>query len=179
VIGALSNERLHEVLAALGIARAQLDDAMAPVVAGLGGTRALIAVQSGATLAQLRPDLARLAALSAAGAPAGFFVYTLRPALTDCDTEARMFCPAIGIAEDPVSGNAHAMMAAHLLAMDRMPRRSGAAELTGRQGHLIGRAGRVSVRVLDGAATDSTQVRVGGSGRIVWQATLDPELNIK
>lgn len=170
--GPLPADQLAAALAALGVERAELDPECPDVVAGTGRSRALIAVRAGATLARLRPDLSRLAALSATGAPAGFFVYSLAPAIADCDSEARMFCPALGIAEDPVSGNAHAMLATQLRAIGRIPSRSGAPELIGRQGHHLGRPGKVTVRVLNNAAGEPL-VQVAGSARRVFDCTLE------
>ena len=172
VQGALAADQLAPVLAALGIRSDELDPGLPAVVAGAGGSRALIAVRSGAALARLCPDSAALAALSAAGSPAGYFVYTLSPALGDCDTEARMFCPAIGIPEDPVSGNAHALLATQLYALGRIPDRSGVLEFTSRQGHHVGRPGALTVRAV-GNASGLRQIRVAGSARIVFDATLD------
>jgi PhzF family phenazine biosynthesis protein len=170
--GPLPTGRLAPLLTALGVHSAELDPECPTVVAGTGGSRALIAVRSGDTLARLRPDMSRLAALSATGSPAGFFVYTLVPAIGDCDTEARMFCPALGIAEDPVSGNAHAMLATHLHALGRIPVRSDRMEFTGRQGHYIGRPGMLTVRVA-ADASGVRQVRVAGRARIIFDATLE------
>ncbi len=169
--GPLPDDKLLAACAALGVRSEELDPNCPSVVAGVGGSRALIAVRSGTTLARLRPDMVRLAALSAAGCPAGFFVYSLSPAVPDCDTEARMFCPAIGIQEDPVSGNAHAMLATQLRALGRIPEH-GTSEFTGRQGHHIQRPGVVEVRISEGAAS-VRQVRVAGSARIVFDATLE------
>jgi PhzF family phenazine biosynthesis protein len=170
--GPLPTDQLAAALVALGVERAELDPECPDVVAGPGRSRALIAVRSGATLARLRPDLSALAAVSASGGPAGFFVYSLAPAIADCDSEARMFCPALGIAEDPVSGNAHAMLATQLRAIGRMPGRSSALELIGRQGHHLGRPGVVTVRVLNDAA-GRAQVQVGGSARLIFDSTLE------
>ena len=170
--GPLPSDRLTPILSALGVAPAELDPDCPPVVAGAGGNRALIALRSGATLAHLRPDLFRLAQLSATGSPAGFFVYSLAPAIPDCDTEARMFCPALGIAEDPVSGNAHALLAARLCAVGRMPERSGTREFIARQGHHMGRPGTLWVRV-SADSGGGERVRVAGRARIVFEATLN------
>jgi PhzF family phenazine biosynthesis protein len=170
--GPLQAGQLGPVLQALGLEPEELDPTCATVVAGAAGSRALIAVRSGATLARLQPDLPKLAALTAAGCPAGFFVYSLAPAIADCDTEARMFCPALGIPEDPVSGNAHAMLAVHLLAVRRFPDRSGALEFTGRQGHHLGRPGVLTVSVSEGP-DQLRQVQVAGGARVVFDAALD------
>ena len=170
--GPLPTDQLIRILATLGLDGADLDPDCPTVVAGPGGSRALIAVRTGATLARLRPDLSRLSALSAAGNPAGFFVYSLAPSIPDCDSEARMFCPALGITEDPVSGNAHAMLLTQLHALGRIPDRGGAMEFTGRQGRHMGRPGEVTVRIVDHPA-GVRQVRVAGNARIVYDATLD------
>jgi PhzF family phenazine biosynthesis protein len=170
--GPLPADQLAAALSALGVERAELDPECPTVVAGAGRSRALIAVRSGATLARLRPDMSWLAALSAAGSPAGFFVYSLAPAIAGCDSEARMFCPALGIPEDPVSGNAHAMLATQLRTIGRIPKRSGTLELIGRQGHHVGRPGVLTVRVMNSAAGE-LQVQVAGSARVVFAATLD------
>jgi PhzF family phenazine biosynthesis protein len=172
LLGAPPPDRLAAMLAALGIDGAELDPECPPAIAGTGGSRALIGLRSGATLARLRPELPRLAAMSRSGGPAGFFVYSLAPSIADCDTEARMFCPAIGIPEDPVSGNAHAMLAIHLHALGRMPQHSGELELTGRQGHHVGRPGELTVRLLAGTV-GVQRVRVAGHARRIFESTLE------
>jgi PhzF family phenazine biosynthesis protein len=97
---------LAATLTALGLNSSELDQRAPPIIAGEASTRLLLALNEGSRLAQLQPDSAQLAALSPlVGAP-GYFLYSLRPAVADCEVEARMFCPALGIAEDPVSGNA-------------------------------------------------------------------------
>ena len=129
-------------------------------------------MRDGTILARLQPDPMRLRALSAAGHPPGYFVYTLAPAVPNCETEARMFCPAIGIPEDPVSGNAHAMLAMHLHALRRLPERPGQRGFTGRQGHHLGRPGVLQVEILLEAGAPRS-VRVSGCATIVFAATLD------
>ena len=83
-----------------------------------------------------------------------------------------MFCPAIGIAEDPVSGNAHAMLASYLHASGRWPGSGREREFTARQGHHIGRPGTLHVRA-DGAADGLRSVRVAGDACIVMRAELE------
>ena len=86
----LEVQALAPMLAALGLQTSELDRRCPAIAAGVGGSRALIAVRDGASLAQLRPDLPRLAALTASGAPAGYFVYTL--ALPYPDARPRLAC---------------------------------------------------------------------------------------
>ncbi len=142
---------LGAVLEALSLTHAQLDPHCPPALAGAISPRLLIGVAHGSVLAGLRPDWARLAALSEeVGAP-GFFLFSRQPAVADVYTEARMFCPALGIPEDPVSGNAHALLGAYLLhhgLLGAAAARSGGGdtiEFTGAQGHHLGRPGRVTI----------------------------------
>ncbi len=169
---AIARDTLGQIVAALGMSPDELDPGCPPIVAGATGARALIAVRDGAVLARLKPDLAALSALSAAGCPPGFFAFTLAPAVADCDTEARMFCPAIGIDEDPVSGNAHTLLAMHLLALQRVPERTGEPGFTSRQGHHMGRAGVVEVSI-QSAGGVVRGVRIAGGARIAYAATID------
>lgn len=140
----VEGDELAEVCAALGLERSQLDAACPPRIVGTGSTRLLVALTEGSALAGLTPDLARLAALSPrVGAP-GYFVFSRRPAVADCTLESRMFCPALGIPEDPVSGNAHGMLAVYLDSLGLLP----TSRLRGAQGHHLGRPGRVEVELL-------------------------------
>lgn len=140
---ALPPEQVAAVLAALGLTSADLDPRAPVQLAGSGNTRLLIPLADGATLAGLAPDLPRLAALSPQlGAP-GYFVFSRASTLPGCDTEARMFCPALGIDEDPVSGNAHGMLGVYLLAHGLLPATAGG--FRGAQGHHMGRPGHVDI----------------------------------
>ncbi len=168
----LDARALAPLLAALGLRADELDPRCPAVAAGAGGSRALIAVRGGATLARLAPDLPQLAALTAGGAPAGYFVYTRSPAVPGCDTEARMFCPAIGIPEDPVSGNAHAMLGAHLYALGLLAADDSGARFVARQGHHMDRPGTLNVRVLAEGRT-MRAVQVAGTAVIVFDAVIE------
>jgi PhzF family phenazine biosynthesis protein len=159
---------LQPVLAALGLQAADLDGACPPTIAGESSTRLLLGVAEAGTLARLQPDLARLTTLSATLGAAGYFVFTRRPSLPDCATEARMFCPALGIAEDPVSGNAHGMLGAYLLRHELIGHDGARAQFTGAQGHYLGRPGRVEVQLkLHAGALES--VRISGAAVVVFE----------
>ncbi len=162
---------LAPVLAALRLAPADLDPRCPVQVAGSGSTRLLIGLREGARLARLRPDNLALARLSGQLEVAGFFLYSLAPAVPDCTTEARMFCPAIGIAEDPVSGNAHGMLGVYLVAHGLLPVQAGRAAFTGRQGHHMERPGRVEVdlEIGDGAVRTVT---IAGNAVVVYEGRL-------
>src|SRR5947207_10513547 len=94
-----------------------------------------------------RERLAVLDALSAQIGAAGYFVFTLTPGAADHLTESRMFCPALGIAEDPVSGNAHGLLGAYLAQLRLLDRSGDRVRFSGIQGASLHRPGRVEVEL--------------------------------
>ena len=139
-------ERLA-VLDALALSTGDIDTRCPLRIVGGAGTRLLIGVRSTDQLKQLKPDFSRLTTLSAQLGAAGFFVFTLSHAMSGCLTESRMFCPALGIPEDPVSGNAHGLLGAYLAEQGLLPHDGATAKFTGAQGHHVHRAGRVDVEL--------------------------------
>jgi PhzF family phenazine biosynthesis protein len=139
-------ERLA-VLDALALSTGDIDTRCPLRIVGGAGTRLMIGVRSTEQLKQLKPDFSRLTTLSAQLGAAGFFVFTLSHAMAGCLTESRMFCPALGIPEDPVSGNAHGLLGAYLAEQGLLPHSGASAQFTGAQGHHVHRAGRVDVEL--------------------------------
>jgi PhzF family phenazine biosynthesis protein len=139
-------ERLA-VLDALALSTGDIDTRCPLRIVGGAGTRLMIGVRSTEQLKQLKPDFSRLTTLSAQLGAAGFFVFTLSHGMSGCLTESRMFCPALGIPEDPVSGNAHGLLGAYLAEQGLLPHTGATAQFTGAQGHHLHRAGRVDVEL--------------------------------
>ena len=139
-------ERLA-VLDALALSTGDIDTRCPLRIVGGAGTRLIIGVRSTEQLKQLKPDYSRLTTLSAQLGAAGFFVFTLSHSFTGCLTESRMFCPALGIPEDPVSGNAHGLLGAYLVDHGLLQHGGTTAKFTGAQGHHLHRAGRVDVEL--------------------------------
>lgn len=166
----LPRERLA-VLDALALSSGDLDSRCPLLICGTASTRLMVGVRGAEQLRQLKPDAARLTTLSAQLGAAGYFVFTLAPQLAGVLTEARMFCPAIGIAEDPVSGNAHGMLAVYLAARDLVPRSGDKAAFSGAQGHYLNRPGRVDVE-LDFSNGTVGSLRVVGDAVLVFETSI-------
>jgi PhzF family phenazine biosynthesis protein len=167
---------IRAVLDAMQLPADALDERAPPLIAGAGSTRALYALRTGAQLGECQPDLPRLAQLSTTLGAAGHFFYSLRPTVDGCDTEARMFCPALGIDEDPVSGNAHGMLGTYLVKLGLLPTRNARAHFIGAQGHHVGRPGRVVIALeLDAGAAEAGTVRyvqISGTAVIIFETTV-------
>src|ERR1700758_1515371 len=139
-------ERLA-VLDALALATDDLDTRCPLRIVGSSSTRLMIGVRGQEPLRHLKPDMTRLTTLSAQIGAAGYFVFTLMAGTSDHLTESRMFCPALGIAEDPVSGNAHGLLGVYLAHHGFLPRSEPRVSFSGLQGHQLHRPGRVNVEL--------------------------------
>jgi PhzF family phenazine biosynthesis protein len=165
-------DELDHVLMLLGLTRDHLDGSCPARIAGAASTRLLLGVRDGEALDQMQPQLAALGAFSAELGAQGYFVFTRRSRVTGCGTEARMFCPALGIDEDPVSGNAHAMLGVYLVEHRLLGKGSESAQFVGAQGRHVGRPGHVAVSVEIDAAGKATAASIAGQAVIVFEAEL-------
>lgn len=164
-------ERLA-VLDALALSSADLDARLPLRIVGSGSTRLMIGVHGPEQLRRLKPDFARLTTLSAQLGAAGHFVFTMASGVEDCLTESRMFCPALGINEDPVSGNAHGLLGAYLAHLGLLQPVDGRAAFDGAQGQSMHRPGRVRVELEFGDAGISG-VWIVGQAVMVFETSIE------
>ncbi len=151
----------EELAKLLGIAPADLasspDD---PQAVSCGMPFLFIPVRSREVLARVRLDVAEWSRVVARFWAPHVYVFCRDPELPGSDIRARMFAPALGIAEDPATGGAVAPLAGYLAA--RAELRSGTLRWRVEQGFEMGRPSLLQVECqLDGGAVRS--VRVGGS----------------
>ena len=163
---------LGEVLLLLGLTPDQLDPRCPPRIAGGASTRLLLGLTEIAALDRLAPRMSELAALSPRLGAQGFFAFVVGKDAGHVLTESRMFCPAIGIDEDPVSGNAHAMLGIHLHALGLLPTVAGRAQFTGQQGRHVRRPGQVNVTVEVDAAGQPVAASIAGQAVVIDAARL-------
>jgi len=167
----IPDERRGLVLDALGISSASLHPACPMQVMARASSRLMIGLRSAESLESLHPQMDALVQVTPHVGADGFFVFAItgeEPALT---TESRMFCPAIGVPEDPVSGNAHGMLGVYLLSNGLLQPVDGVARLVGHQGRFVERPGEVEVEVA-AAGKLATSVRVSGDAVVVYEARL-------
>jgi PhzF family phenazine biosynthesis protein len=164
-------ERRAPVLDALGISSASLHPSCPMQVMSKANSRLLIGLQSPEVLDSLKPKMDALVHLTPHVGADGFFVFALVPGSDPLQTEARMFCPMIGVPEDPVSGNAHGMLGVYLLSNGLLTAEGDVARFTGHQGRFVDRPGKVDVTVT-AAGKRATSVDVTGDAVIVFEAEL-------
>jgi PhzF family phenazine biosynthesis protein len=159
------------VAEALKIPATSLHEIMPARIARKGGTRLLVPVADSRALNALTPNNDTLISLGHELGADGFFVFAVDRGTgpDELTTEARMFCPALGIPEDPASGNAHAMLASYLFEIGQFGKQT--SGFVGLQGHHMKRPSRIEVR-LEIDAGSLVASHIGGSAVIVSEGRL-------
>jgi PhzF family phenazine biosynthesis protein len=170
VVRSLTDVELDTLQDALGVGSGDLDPRCPVEIYALRATRLLIGLKACSALANLKPDFGALARLTPHLGADGYFVFVVNEGAA-CLTEARMFCPAIGIPEDAVSGNAHGMLGAYLVRHGLLRLQAGRASFSGAQGAALGRPGLVNVEIEAEGQVPQT-VRIAGTGVIVFETQL-------
>lgn len=157
------------VAEALRLPATQLHEIMPARVARKGSSRLLVPIAEPRQLDSLAPNIDTLLALGSELGTDGFFVFALHRNSDEWSTESRMFCPALGIPEDPVSGNAHAMLAAYLWDLGQFGQNS--TTFIGHQGRQMNRPGQVSVKI-EVDQGNLVAAHIGGTAVIVSEGSL-------
>jgi PhzF family phenazine biosynthesis protein len=159
------------VAEALRLPARALHAALPARLARKGSTRLVVPVAEPAALDGLAPNFETLEALGRELGAEGFFAIAYGRSGDAVTTEARMFCPALGLPEDPVSGNAHAMLAAYLWEHHVLDRHT--HTFRGRQGRHVQRPGTVEVALELDHQGLLAAVRIGGTAVIVSSGELN------
>ncbi|MFA6086723.1 PhzF family isomerase [Mucilaginibacter sp.] len=152
------------IVHALGLNQDDRSDQCPIQIVSTGHSKVIIGIKSKVTLNKLSPNLEALKQLSAKVGCNGFFVFTLDSDDPGILTHGRMFAPAIGIAEDPVTGNANGPLGAYLVANNIVATNGKEFSFTGKQGEAIGRPGTMDVKV---TISNGSPVRVDITGSAV------------
>jgi PhzF family phenazine biosynthesis protein len=168
----LAEQDCEILLKALGLTLNDLDSRCSIQIASTGHSKVMIGIQQRSKLNQLTPDLAQLTKLSAKIKCNGYFVFTFDTDQAGILTHGRMFAPAIGIAEDPVTGNANGPLGAYLVHHKLVHPTSGSFRFTGKQGEKMGRPGLIEVQVILKAGKPE-RVQIAGEAVVVFRTELD------
>ncbi len=167
----ITGEPLNQILLALNIKDADLREDCPVCIASTGHSKVMVGIKDEKLLHGLRPNMEQLAAVSGKIGCNGYYVFTLHPH-EEILVHGRMFAPAIGIAEDPVTGNANGPLGAYLVHLGLHGNKSGDNfSFIAMQGEAIQRTGtmEVSVQILDGKPI---QVQIKGDAVIAFASKL-------
>jgi PhzF family phenazine biosynthesis protein len=167
---AISADTRTRLLDIFGIDTAALDPKCPVVVTKRTSTRLMIGLRSADLLASLQPNLEELKRMTPHVGADGYFLF-VRDAHGPGTTESRLFSPVLGIAEDPVSGNAHGMLGAYLVVNGLLPVTNGRTRLHGFQGRSMDRPGEVEVEV-EVSGGQPTRIHISGAARVVFRTDI-------
>lgn len=163
----------HEVAALVGLEAGDLrDDGYGPAAVSVGVPFLVVPLRSREALARARPDTAAFERILGGGWAREVFLVVLE----EEGIHARMFAPALGIAEDPATGSAAAALAAYLGARHSGP--PGELRWTIHQGVEMGRPSEIRIRAEVGKETANpgsrvvSRIRVAGSAVLVTRGTI-------
>ncbi|GLS87981.1 phenazine biosynthesis protein PhzF [Cypionkella aquatica] len=146
------------IAAALGLSPAQIGLPNHHPATHQGGPRFLyVPVGDLQTLGQAKPHEPHWSALMALAEVDSAYLYTCGEG---CDYQARMFSPTAGIAEDPATGSASALLASQLWASGAIS--AGTTQLSLHQGYEMGRPSQIGLTI-DATPQGLAEVRIKGS----------------
>jgi PhzF family phenazine biosynthesis protein len=168
----IKEKNRKDILDALNLSESDLDDKCPIQIASTGHSKVMIGIKSREVLNSLVPDLTKLLNISKDVGSNGFFIFTLDSNDSDILTHGRMFAPAIGIAEDPVTGNANGPLGAYLIHNNILKSSGSSVTFKAKQGEAIKRPGVVTVTV--GVKNGKPiKVQVGGNAVVAFKTQIE------
>jgi trans-2,3-dihydro-3-hydroxyanthranilate isomerase len=163
---------LDKIAALFGIGRTNLTEEL-PVEIVSTGIRSLhIPVEGLSCFPELRVLNRGVLDLSSTHEVSTIQIFALEANHPDADAHCRVFAPAVGLPEDPVTGTAAGALAAYVVRHGLKPEgKDGITTFTVEQGEEIGRAGLVSATI-ERDDEEFKAIRVGGRAVIALQGRL-------
>ncbi|WP_097025626.1 PhzF family isomerase [Clostridium peptidivorans] len=160
-----------ELLSALNITNNDLMENYEVQIVSTGHSKVMIGIKSIDTLNTLKPDYDALSRLSKIIKCNGYYVFTINSQDSDILIHGRMFAPAIGINEDPVTGNANGPLGAYLVHHNLVKHNNSLFRFKAKQGEAIKRPGiiEVEVKIED---KEPVEVKVSGNAVIIFKSQL-------
>ena len=141
-------------------------------IVSTGHSKVLVGINSQKTLDSVKPNMNALSQISKEIKCNGYFVFTFDTGEDGILTKGRMFAPAIGINEDPVTGNANGPLGAYLVKHKLVKIVGESFYFTGKQGEAIKRPGIVEVEVEIENGLPK-KVKIGGRAKIVFKTEIE------
>lgn len=162
----------ENIILALGLLHSDLDERCPVQIVSTGHSKVMIGIKSRAKLNSLSPDMEKLKTISKEIKCNGYFVFTFDSSDENMLTHGRMFAPAIGINEDPVTGNANGPLGAYLVKHKIITHDGNRFCFKGKQGEVIGRPGiiEIEVEIQNG---EPHKIKIGGEARVVFKTEIE------
>lgn len=167
----ISGEPFKLLLLALGISVNDLRTDCPICIASTGHSKVMIGIHDISLLHRLNPNMELLTKVSNMIGCNGFYVFTLHKDEVIL-VHGRMFAPAIGIIEDPVTGNANGPLGAYLVHFGLTNKNNcNVFSFTAMQGEALHRTGTMEVQV-EIVNNEPVEVKIIGNAVIAFSTEL-------
>lgn len=167
----LESSFVASIVAALDINNADLMENWPVQIVSTGHSKVMIGIKNKALLNTLTPHMDKLKQISEQINCNGFYIFTTNTDNPEILVCGRMFAPAIGIPEDPVTGNANGPLGAYLVHHKFVKHNNKAFNFKALQGEAIHRAGIIDVQVkIDNQ--EPAEIQIAGNAVIVFKIEL-------
>lgn len=167
----IAEDHAETLLKALGLHTSDLVESRPLQIVSTGHSKVMVPIRSLDTLHALRPDNAALIALSEKISCNGYYVFTADWADSLFPVHGRMFAPAAGIPEDPVTGNANGPLGAYLVHHRLVEHDGQCFSFDAIQGESMLRPGVISVEVTI-KDNEPALVKISGNAVIVFKTEI-------
>lgn len=168
----IEKKNLGRLVSALGIDNNDLITEAPVQIVSTGHSKVMIGIKDYKQLHNLKPNMKELNELSNIINCNGYFVFTFDSDEKEILLKGRMFAPAIGIDEDPVTGNANGPVGAYIVKYKLAEFGDDNFKFSAKQGISIGREGKINVNV-NIENEEPVQVQVSGTATIVFKTEIE------
>lgn len=160
-----------KLVAALNIKESDLLENYKVQIVSTGHSKVMVGIKNRAILNSLEPKYDELSKLSHIIGCDGYYVFTHDSDESDILIHGRMFAPAIGINEDPVTGNANGPLGAYLVHHNLVKHDNSLFKFKAKQGEAIKRQGIIEVEVKI-ENKEPVEVKISGNAVIVFKSQI-------
>lgn len=168
----ITGENRKKLLSALGLFESNVDNRAPIQIVDTGHSKVMVGIKERKTLNSLCPNFTSLKKLSKTISCNGYYVFTFDSDDKEILIHGRMFAPAIGINEDPVTGNANGPLGAYIVKYNLADINSSQFYFKAKQGETINRTGIIEVFV-DVENGEPTKVKIGGEAVICFKTEIE------
>ena len=168
----LLKDEKAKLLKGLGIGESDIGNELPIQIVSTGHSKVMVPIKTKATLDSIKIDPSMLTELSADIGCNGYYAFTFDSEEDGVFVSGRMFAPAIGINEDPVTGNANGPLGAYLTHYGKIEKREDGYTFEIKQGEAMNRKGYMKVHVFSNKE-EAELVKISGNACVVFKTSIN------